>query len=91
MQNNTENSEIDPIEACRREKMNRNLEEAIRSLIRVHTFSEEDGTVTVRWGALPEDDPASYRLYRDAWAKVAEALRQGEFRDAAKTKIAAAE
>ena len=91
MENNTKPSEIDSVQACRLAKTSANLEEAIRSLIRVHTCSDTDGSIKVLWGALPNDDPASYSLYREAWAKVAEALRQGEFRDAPTTKKAAAE
>jgi hypothetical protein len=91
MENNTETSKIDPVEACRRAKMSESLEEAIRSLIRVHTCSDADGSITVLWGALPNDDPTSYARYREAWAKVAEALRRGKFKDAAPTKKVAAE
>jgi hypothetical protein len=91
MENNTKSGDIDQVEAIRRAKINANLEEAIRSLIRVHTESAEDGTVTVRWGALPDDDPASYSVYREAWAKLADALRRGDFRDSKPTKKAAAE
>jgi hypothetical protein len=91
MENNTKSGDIDQVEAIRRAKMNANLEEAIRSLIRIHTESAEDGTVTVRWGALPEDDPASYSRYREAWAKVADALRRGDFKEPTQTKKAAAE
>jgi hypothetical protein len=81
--------EIDPVEAVRQAKVSGDLEEAIRSLIRVHTASDADGSVTVLWGALPNDDPASYRLYRAAWARVADALRRGDFRDVAPAKKAA--
>jgi hypothetical protein len=45
----------------------------------------------VLWGALPNDDPTSYALYREAWAKVAEALRRGKFKDATPAKKVAAE
>ena len=91
MENNTEASDISQVEACRRAKTSGNLEEAIRSLIRVHTHSEADGSIAVLWGALPDDDPASYALYREAWAKVADALRQGEFRAVPTPKKVAAE
>jgi hypothetical protein len=91
MTNDTETSGIDQVEACRRAKMNSNLEEAIRSLIRVHTCSEADGSITVLWGALPNDDPASYSRYLEAWAKVADALRRGDFRETSPAKKVAAE
>jgi hypothetical protein len=90
MEKNTEAREISQIDACRRAKTSGNLEEAIRSLIRVHTHSEADGSIAVLWGALPEDDPASYALYREAWAKVVDALRNGAFCETpAPTKAAA--
>ena len=88
MENNTDKLDIDPIEACLRAKVSGNLEEAIRSLIRVHTQSDADGSVTVLWGALPNDDPQSYSLYREAWAKVADALRRGDFQAPAKKAAA---
>ena len=91
MENNAEDHDADLIEACLRAKVGGNLEEAIRSLIRVHTQSEADGTVTVLWGALPNDDPQSYSLYREAWAKVADALRRGDFQEAPAVKKVAAE
>jgi len=91
MENNTKTNDIDQVAAVREAKVSGDLEEAIRSLIRVHTASGEDGSVTVLWGALPNDDPASYRLYRAAWARVADALRRGDFKDAETTKKAAAE
>ncbi len=87
---NVDTGDTDQIEAIRRAKLTGNLEEAVRALMRVHTQSAADGTVTVLWGALPNDDPQSYSLYREAWAQVAEALRRGEFKVTA-TKKAAAE
>lgn len=89
MENNTKIDEIDAVDAVRQTRISGDLEEAIRSLIRVHTTSDEDGSVTVLWGALPNDDPTSYRLYRAAWARVADALRRGDFKDTVPTKKAA--
>jgi hypothetical protein len=91
MENNTKSGDVDQVEALRRAKLGADLEEAIRSLMRVHTQSEADGSVTVLWGAVPDDDPGSYSLYREAWSKVADALRRGDFHDATPTKKVAAE
>jgi len=89
MDDKLETEEASQAEARRRARLSDDLEEAIRSLIDVHTAKGGDGTITVRWGALPEDDPRSYRLYREAWARLAEALEEGTFHQPPHRKTAA--
>jgi hypothetical protein len=88
METNAEIGQSSQIEACRREKMSNNLEEAIRSLIEVHTFTAPDGSTAILWGAMPADDPISYIRYREAWALLADALQRGAFRDAGRARSA---